>query len=85
VGTVIEERRSVMRDQSQGGEVQWNSREKEDIWSVGMLGEPVQKRAFRIDYRGRLVFHQLPFLVWLAITGVASSALSVLTVWVVWG
>jgi len=70
----------------QGGEVRMLvDRSKEDIWAVGRVDVPQGQWAFRVDYRGRVVLHQLPFLVWLLITGVASSALSVLTVWAVWG
>ena len=59
-------------------------RSKEDILSAGCYGVPPGQRTFRVDYRGRVILHRLPFLVWLLITGVASSALSVLTVWAVW-
>lgn len=59
--------------------------EKSDIWAVGRIDVPHGQWAFRVDYRGRVVLHRLPFLAWLLITGVASSALSVLTVWAVWG
>jgi hypothetical protein len=70
-----------------GGEMSVFSRDisKDDIWAVGAYGVPQKSWNFRIDYRGRVVLNRLPFLVWLMITGVASSVLSVLTVWVVWG
>lgn len=74
------------RKTSGDGTVSYIARDpREDIWSVGPFGVQPRHRSFRIDYRGRVVLHRLPFLVWLLITGVASSALSVLTVWAVWG
>lgn len=40
--------------------------------------------SFVIDTRGNVIQHGLPIWAWLLITGVASSTLSVLTVWAVW-
>ena len=55
------------------------------LWKTVMWEDDGTEIAFVISTRGHVIQHGLPIWAWLIITGVASSALSLLLVWVIWG